>query len=692
MNNDPTVSSSSSLPGAAGGRVAGYLSRGLARWRIVGCLLPEYPQLEHVGPRSRRPLDAIVGWGLKPTAARARRLAARRDLPYVAIEDGFLRSLGLGVDHAQPHSLVVDFSGIYYDATRPSDLERWLNHAEFDAAELDRAARAMQRLRELRLSKYNHAPDRPLPPAERPRVLVVDQTRDDASITHGMADAEAFTRMLEQALADHPEAEILIKTHPDVIAGRKRGYLTAAATQPRCRLMGEDINPWALMDAVEAVYVVTSQLGFEALMAGKPVHCFGVPFYAGWGLTLDAQACPRRQRQRSLEELFAAAYLRYCRYANPYTATPSTLEETLDLLADQKRQRDRLAGRWLALGFSNWKRGFVRDFLGPAATVQFSHEKTPLATQLATCDSLVVWGQKLTPEIKTLCQTHGVRLWRMEDGFVRSVGLGVDLTRPLSLAFDARGLYYDANHTSDLEQLLEHTPFDAALLARAARLRRRLIDLKLSKYNVAGRNLPALPREAIGTRPIVLVPGQVETDASIAQGSPEIKTNQQLLAAVRERRPDAFIIYKPHPDVTSGARVGLIDRQAQDLFDLELVDCDIIDLIDLADEIHTMCSLTGFEGLMRGVAVHTYGLPFYAGWGLTHDRLHSPRRTRRLSLDELIAGALLLYPTYVDPQSGDYCNADTAIELMRQQRSARRGLSLRTRAYRLYRNLFSKRQ
>ncbi|WP_340638141.1 hypothetical protein [Salinicola tamaricis] len=163
MNNDPTVSSSSSLPGAAGGRVAGYLSRGLARWRVVGCLLPEYPQLKHVGPYSRRPLDAVVGWGLKPTAARARHLAARRDLPYVAIEDGFLRSLGLGVDHAQPHSLVVDFSGIYYDATRPSDLERWLNHAEFDAAELDRAARAMQRLRELRLSKYNHAPDRPLP-------------------------------------------------------------------------------------------------------------------------------------------------------------------------------------------------------------------------------------------------------------------------------------------------------------------------------------------------------------------------------------------------------------------------------------------------------------------------------------------------------------------------------------------------
>ncbi|WP_342594322.1 capsular polysaccharide biosynthesis protein [Salinicola lusitanus] len=686
MPNDSTVLRPSSH------RVAGYLSKGLARWNIIRCLLPEYSRQIRLKPGSRQPVDAILGWGLKPTSKQARRLATRRGLPYIAIEDGFLRSLGLGVNYSQPHSLVVDYSGIYYDATRPSDLETLLAEATFGSDELARADRAMQRLRGLRLSKYNHAPDRPLAPTDRPRVLVIDQTRDDASITHGMADASSFQRMLESAISDHPDAEILIKTHPDVIAGRKQGYLTKASSHPRCRLIGDDINPWSLIDAVDAVYVVTSQLGFEALMAEKPVHCFGMPFYAGWGLTRDALQCERRQRPRTLLELFAAAYLRYCRYANPYTGKTSTLEATIDLIADQKRQRDRLAGRWVAVGFSSWKRAFITDFLGPSSSVRFLQSDLPQPHELEGRDSLVVWGQKATDELKARCRQHGLDLWRMEDGFVRSVGLGVDLIRPLSLAFDSRGLYYDAHHESDLERLLVETDFEPELLARADRLRRRLIELKLSKYNVQGKKRPSLPTEAIGARPVVLVPGQVESDASIAHGSPEIKTNQALLEAVRQNRPDAFVIYKPHPDVVSGARVGLLDKTARTLYDLELVDCDIIDLIELADEIHTMCSLTGFEGLMRGVEVHTYGLPFYAGWGLTHDRLSSPRRQRRLTLDALIAGALLLYPTYVDPDTGEFCNADTAVELMQQQRDQRSGLPLRVRFYRLYRNLFSKRQ
>ncbi|WP_110687761.1 capsular polysaccharide biosynthesis protein [Salinicola aestuarinus] len=683
MPNDSTAPRSSSP------RVAGYLSKGLERWHIIACLLPEFDRQVRLTPGRKHAVDAILGWGLKPTSVKARRLATQRRVPYVAIEDGFLRSLGLGVHYSQPQSLVVDHSGIYYDATRPSDLEQLLNEAIFDDAELERAAAAIARIRALRLSKYNHAPDRPLATAEHSRVLVVDQTRDDASITHGLADAAAFQTMLDRAIDEHPDAEILIKTHPDVIAGRKQGYLTDAAAHPRCRLIGEDLNPWALIDAVDAVYVVTSQLGFEALMADKPVSCFGLPFYAGWGLTRDTQTCERRRRTRSRDELFAAAYLRYCRYANPYTGQVSTLEATIDLIGDQKRQRDRLAGHWLAVGFSSWKRAFIRDFLGPASSVRFTSHACPTDEEAQACDSLVVWGQKADDALRHYCRRHNLRLWRMEDGFIRSVGLGVDLTRPLSLAFDARGLYYDANHESDLEWLLGNAEFDTALLARAATLRERLIALKLSKYNVAaaGASLPS--RETLGARRVVLVPGQVETDASIAQGSPVVRTNRALLEAVRAERPDAFIIYKPHPDVVSGARVGVIDDDARRLFDREARDADIIDLIDAADEIHTMCSLTGFEGLMRGVEVHTHGLPFYAGWGLTSDRLKAPRRQRTLSLDALIAGALLLYPTYVDPTSGEFCNADTAIELVHQQRSRRRGLSARVRFYRLYRNLFS---
>jgi capsular polysaccharide export protein len=67
-------------------------------------------------------------------------------------------------------------------------------------------------------------------------------------------------------------------------------------------------------------------------------------------------------------------------------------------------------------------------------------------------------------------------------------------------------------------------------------------------------------------------------------------------------------------------------------------------------------SLAGFEALLRGKKVITYGVPFYAGWGLTRD-LASPldRRNANRNIDELVAAALLLYPRYLDPITGLPC-------------------------------------
>ena len=67
------------------------------------------------------------------------------------------------------------------------------------------------------------------------------------------------------------------------------------------------------------------------------------------------------------------------------------------------------------------------------------------------------------------------------------------------------------------------------------------------------------------------------------------------------------------------------------------------------EEVHTLTSLTGFEALLRGLSVTCWGQPFYAGWGLTRDQAPLPRRVRRLTLDHMVAGALLLYPRYQDP-------------------------------------------
>ncbi len=674
--------------------IAGYTSPGISKITALASFLPEYTGFSRLWQLSSKP-NAVIGWGLKPTSKRAREYARRHRLAYIALEDGFLRSLGLGVEGFQPHSMVVDHTGIYYDASRPSDLENWLNNATFDVEECARATRCIEQLSRYRLSKYNHAPDHLTPIAEQAsafeanNVLVVDQTAGDASIHHGGANAESFQQMLATALSNHPKAKILVKVHPDVIAGKKQGHLAHVQQHPRCHIISDDINPWALFDCVDTVYVVTSQLGFEALMAGKRVYCFGLPFYAGWGLTVDQLYCPRRKVTRSLEEVFAAAYLRYTRYANPYTGAPSTLEETIALIADQKRQQERLRGEWLACGFSSWKRRFIGDFLGPAAKVQYQKELPTAEEQPLEKTKVLVWSSRINDDFKSRHPHHMATLWRMEDGFIRSVGLGVDLAQPLSLVIDRYGIYYDPSQPSELETLLNNADFSDDLLTRAAQLRKRLVALKLSKYNVPGKETIDLPTNTH----TILVPGQVESDASIATGSPEICTNSALLTAVREANPNAFIVYKAHPDVLTGARIGALDTNAKRLYDLDASHIDITTLLARVDAVHTMSSLTGFEALLRQRQVYTYGLPFYAGWGLTQDAMHCPRRNRGLSLDALVAGTLLLYPNYVDPSSRQLCNAETVVSLLEQAKSQyvltkKHRLTWKQRLYRCYRNLF----
>jgi len=633
-------------------------------------------------------IEKIAGWGLKPSTKKARQYAEQFKVPYISLEDGFLRSVGLGVDGASLHSLIVDQTGIYYDSTRPSDLEKLIVDSILTEDQLARAKCCIELICQHRLSKYNHAPDKPLYlKRNQPCVLVVDQTVGDASIEFGGANADSFIAMLDSAINDNPDADILVKVHPDVIAKKKQGYLLETAIEYKCTLLTSDISPWAVLDEVEHVYVVTSQMGFDALLAGKKVSCFGMPFYAGWGLTIDSLQCDRRNVRRSLEQVFASAYLSYCRYINPYTGVRCELEDTITLISDQKRSLEHFRGEWVTVGFSRWKQSFIPFFLGMFTKQQMIKHWSKNDKYLSAEIKVLRWASALEPELIDRCNQVDADLWRMEDGFIRSVGLGSDLVKPLSLVLDSRGIYYDSTTTSDLEVILNKGEFDQFVLLRAAKVRAKLISLNVSKYNVGYSEKLSLP---INQR-IILVVGQVETDASIAKGSPDIQYNLELLQKVRDLNLDAYIIYKPHPDVLVGGRYGEIDKVKMDrVSDLIISNISISELFSHIDEVHTMSSLTGFEALLRGIKVVTYGMPFYAGWGLTEDFLICNRRTRKISLDELVAGTLIYYPVYLDPITKEHINVETAIELLVRQREQANGVGFKTRVYRTFRNCFLK--
>lgn len=292
--------------------------------------------------------DVCVQQGMveTPRGRRLREAATRVGRPLVHVEDGFLLSTGSDVGSSPALSLLLDPEGPHYDARRPSALENALaSSRELTSEEHARARAAVSRIVSLRVSQYNHARIEPLPidARYRRRVLVVDQRKDDAAITCGLASHASFQHMLERALADNPEAEVIVKRHPDAIADEKLSSFAELARKlpPNVRLLDGELNPYCVLDVVDAVYVVTAGMGFEALMAGKPVHCFGMPFYAGWGATQDELRCERRTRRRSLEELFHFAYIEFARYFDPESGQRCSVERVTEYLA---RARDESGG------------------------------------------------------------------------------------------------------------------------------------------------------------------------------------------------------------------------------------------------------------------------------------------------------------------------------------------------------------
>lgn len=607
------------------------------------------------------PGHTLVGWGNKPASRACRAFAQAHGLPFWALEDGFLRSVGFGTT-VPSLSLVRDDLGIYYDASCPSRLEA-LVCEPLDATQQARAEALVRAWREGRVSKYNHAREHeaPLPAAY---VLVADQTAGDQSVCGGLAGPDSFQRMLQAALTQHPDCQLLVKVHPEVAAGHKQGHfdLEALRQMPRVQVIGSDVHPVRLIQHARAVYVVTSQIGFEALLWGRPVHTFGMPFYAGWGLTHDALPAPARRHAVHGLQLVHACLIAYPRYLNPETGQRCEVEVVLAHLALQRAQRTRHPAQVYACGFSRWKRPLVQAFLQGSA-VQFVATTTGLPE--GAC--IAVWGRRELPGQAPA--RH--RVLRLEDGFLRSVGLGADLTRPVSWVVDDTGMYFDRHHPSALEQTLQHHHFSPDLLLRALRLRSSIVGHGVTKYNVAGPAWqPTQPCQP--TRKLVLVAGQVEDDASVRWGGGQVRTNRALLQAARDRCPGAYLVYKPHPDVLAGLRPDSLSLpEAATLCDELVCHASLNDLLRAADEVHVLTSLTGFEALLRGKHVVCHGQPFYAGWGLTEDTQPHPRRTRRLSLDELVAGSLLLYPRYISRATGAFTTPERALEELLQWRSQR---------------------
>lgn len=605
-------------------------------------------------------IDLMIGWGRKVNTHESVEYSHANNIPYFTLEDGFIHSMSQGRLGAVSWSLVVDKLGIFYDATSRSSLEQLIIENNLTEEEVNKARSSIDFIIRHAVTKYNNGSQ--LIPEfikhlKKP-VLVVDQVLGDMSIPYALADQKSFDEMYAAARVENPDSDIIVKIHPDVINGKRRGCITLPKKlPPNIHLISDNLNPIRLMDHIEKVYVVSSQLGFEALLLKKEVVCFGAPFYAGWGLTDDRPDSSFEVFKRrgvipppSLEVVFYAAYYQYTHYFHPDTNELCQLEDILEYTKFQYCIQQKLTKKLFCLGFTPWKKRFMTHYLKtPDNQVFFvKTEEQALTSGFDNNSIICLWSTRFEAEAQKLLKRFDTSIWRIEDGFIRSVTLGSNYAPPASLVIDKNGLYFDPTQPSDLENILLETTFDEELISRSKKLKQQLIHKGISKYNGGDRGLAELFAGSKG-RKVLLVPGQVSDDASILKGCRDISDNLSLIKIVRENNPEAYVVYKPHPDVLSGNRKGHIEEEDLAKYcDQVVLTASITDCLSQAHEVHTMTSLVGFEALLRNLTVYCYGIPFYSGWGLTVDRHTCSRRNRVLSVDELAAGTLIKYPLYMN--------------------------------------------
>lgn len=267
--------------------------------------------------------DFCLLWGTKATYHNYKilKFAAKYQKPILICEDAFLRSKDIAVKGSPGLSCLMDRFGIYYSAEIGGDIAQLLNDKNWSLTpeQLEQSKQSIDAIKQYKVSKYNMvAPSEiDLGAPDRPKILLIDQRYGDQSIAAANAGPHDFKRMLDDAIAENPTADIFVKTHPDANDGGFWGYfsdLKRRKLPDNVHLLTDNLNPISLLSKIDKIYVVCSQMGFEGLICGAEVNCYGAPFYSGWGLTNDRGRTPERQHQRSLEEVFYAAYIHFAKY------------------------------------------------------------------------------------------------------------------------------------------------------------------------------------------------------------------------------------------------------------------------------------------------------------------------------------------------------------------------------------------
>ena len=595
--------------------------------------------------------DIFIGWGYKNYAFKTKKQADYYNKPFYYIEDGFLRSLYSANHDPMPLSVIVDTKGAYYDAGVITDLEEKITTSFLNAEHYQEAKDGINYFKNNQLAKYviTTHPMKDICPEDfnTESVVIIDQTAGDASLEYGGVTTDMLEEIASHIKQHFSGRKIYLKTHPDILAGKKQGCLTGYFKESDIIILPNTFSMPTLLVHKPHIVTLTSLAGFEALLYGCNVTTYGLPWYAGYGVTQDlhpkaTELIQRRSNNRDydVETLFYVSYILYPVYFNPATLEKGSFWDIAHYLSRTARHVRDMSGTIYAIGFRPWKQKDMLAYLRTPFNKLYYVASVKQALRRGFAGNpeakIVVWSYKNKNDVEELQKLNrNAKILRFEDGFIRSFGLGSDFIPPFSLAIDNGNLYfyYGEGQRSDIQKYLSSHSLPY-FKKRAENLLQMILYNNITKYNLEDeKNILVATNKKI-----LLVVGQVDDDESLIHGClPDaIRSNYDMLKYARHAYPNHFIIYKPHPDVLSGNR-----RSIRPISDFEKIadyvenHASVIACITQADDILCMTSLVGFDALLRGKNVNVLGKPFYAAY---YKEVPS----------HLVQACLIDYPLYIN--------------------------------------------
>lgn len=242
------------------------------------------------------------------------------------------------LEQRRAFGFILDDMGYYFDARQPSRLEKILNSSDFSISrdDFDRSQKLIKRIIDEKITKYNkYVSDNNI--SWRPQidsVLVIEQKMNDASIIFSDGHIEDFQTMVHDACTSYPDKTIYFKRHPDNILSNNISFLNL--NYDNLIVVPDEVSVTDLLDYCGYIYTVSSQVGFEGLLRKKKVYTYGKPFYSGWGLTVDRNKTERRNKIRTVEELFYVACIKLSVYFNPLNDEMMSIEDSFDYIKNLK--------------------------------------------------------------------------------------------------------------------------------------------------------------------------------------------------------------------------------------------------------------------------------------------------------------------------------------------------------------------